>query len=147
MAKVRDALAAAGVDEGNYCGHSFRIGAATTAAKRGVEDSVIKTLGRWESTAYFQFAFLGNNLRDTPACWGRRDRTCVRVRCSLSNYVEFCSQVMWGEGPYGPSLGRAGGRFRPPSAPPPSLTSAGGGAHLSAKYYTRLGGLFVVQPR
>ena len=27
--------------------------------------------------------------------------------------------------------GRAGGRFRPPSAPPPSLTSAGGGAHLS----------------
>ena len=55
VARVRDALAAAGVDEGSYCGHSFRIGATTTAAKRGVEDSVIKTLGRWESTAYLQY--------------------------------------------------------------------------------------------
>ena len=52
MARVRDALAAAGVDEGSYCGRSFRIGAA---AKRGVEDSVIKTLGRWESTVYLQY--------------------------------------------------------------------------------------------
>ena len=33
-------------------GHSFRIGAATTAAEKGVEDSLIKTLGRWESNAY-----------------------------------------------------------------------------------------------
>ena len=55
VAQVRDALGAAGTNEGSYCGHSFRIGAATTAAARGVEDSVIKTLGRWESTAYLQY--------------------------------------------------------------------------------------------
>ena len=36
-------------------GHSFRIGAATTAALRGVEDSVIKMLGRWESSAYQRY--------------------------------------------------------------------------------------------
>ena len=52
---VRAALAAAGVDQTKYCGHSFRIGAATTAATKGIEDSVIKTLGRWESVAYLQY--------------------------------------------------------------------------------------------
>lgn len=49
---VRSALAGQGFDVLQYCGHSFRIGAATTAAQNGIEDSVIKTLGRWESTAY-----------------------------------------------------------------------------------------------
>ena len=55
VAQVRAALTTAGIEEGSYCSHSFRIGAATTAAARGIEDSVIKTLGRWESTAYLQY--------------------------------------------------------------------------------------------
>lgn len=50
--EIRRALAAAGVDPKPYSGHSFRIGAATTAAKHGVEDSTIKMLGRWKSSAY-----------------------------------------------------------------------------------------------
>ena len=49
---VRDAVAASGVDASKYAGHSFRIGAATTAANSGVQDSLIKTIGRWESSAY-----------------------------------------------------------------------------------------------
>ena len=49
---VREALQSAGVDSSSYAGHSFRIGAATTAARQGVPDSTIKMLGRWESSAY-----------------------------------------------------------------------------------------------
>ena len=49
---VRAALNQVGVDSTQYAGHSFRIGAATTAAQRGVPESLIKTLGHWESSAY-----------------------------------------------------------------------------------------------
>ena len=49
--KVRRALQVAGVLSKPYSGHSFRIGAATTAARVGVEDSTIKMLGRWRSNA------------------------------------------------------------------------------------------------
>ena len=52
---VRAALEAAGVDHSKYCGHSFRIGAATVAAEKGVEDSVVKILGRWDSLAYLEY--------------------------------------------------------------------------------------------
>ena len=41
-----------GIKAEEYAGHSFRIGAATTAAKRGVQYSLIKTLGRWQSSVY-----------------------------------------------------------------------------------------------
>lgn len=52
MKRLREALTAAGFDASQYSGHSFRIGTATTAAAVGIEDSLIKTLGRWESSAY-----------------------------------------------------------------------------------------------
>ena len=37
---------------------SFRIGTVTTAAAVGVEDAVIKTLGRWQNSAYQQYVKL-----------------------------------------------------------------------------------------
>jgi hypothetical protein len=48
---LRQILAAAGVS-GNYSSHSFRIGAATVAARNGVPDHLIQALGRWTSNAY-----------------------------------------------------------------------------------------------
>ena len=44
VTEVRRALSEAGLPAQNYAGHSFRIGAATTAATLGVEDSTIQTL-------------------------------------------------------------------------------------------------------
>ena len=55
VAVVREALGKSGLDERKYCSHSFHIRAATTAASRGMEDCIIKTLGRWESVAYLQY--------------------------------------------------------------------------------------------
>ena len=50
--KVKAALQAANVNSESYSGHSFRIGAATTAAAAGVPADTIKMLGRWSSDAY-----------------------------------------------------------------------------------------------
>ena len=60
MDLVREALSEVGIEKSKYCGHSLRIGmaTATTAAAKGVDDSVIKTLGRWESIAYLQYVRL-----------------------------------------------------------------------------------------
>lgn len=52
VALVQKALASAGLDVSKYTGHSFRIGAATTALRAGISDAKIKMLGRWESSAY-----------------------------------------------------------------------------------------------
>ena len=52
---VREGLTKAGLPVMDYAGHSFRIGAATTAAVMGLEDSAIQTLGRWESSSYKRY--------------------------------------------------------------------------------------------
>lgn len=49
---LRAALRKAGYDDEKYAGHSFRIGAATTAAQCGIQDSLIQMMGRWRSNAY-----------------------------------------------------------------------------------------------
>lgn len=53
--QIRAILESVGAPQHQYAGHSFRIGAATTAAVAGVEDSTICTLGRWHSTAFLQY--------------------------------------------------------------------------------------------
>ena len=50
-ARLREILAGVGVS-GNFCSHSFRIGAAMVAARNGVPDHLIQALGHWCSSAY-----------------------------------------------------------------------------------------------
>ena len=52
---LHQALTASGIDASHFNGHSFWIGAATTAAKKGINDSLIMTLGRWRSTTYTRY--------------------------------------------------------------------------------------------
>ena len=52
---IRETLNSIGLQQDQYAGHSFRIGAATTAAAAGVQDSTIQTLGRWHSAAFLQY--------------------------------------------------------------------------------------------
>ena len=52
---IRELLGAMGLPQDQYAGHSFRIGAATTAAMKGVEDSTIQALGRWHSATFLLY--------------------------------------------------------------------------------------------
>ena len=51
---LRDILPSARV-QGNFSSHSFRIGAATVAARSGIPDHQIQALGRWTSSAYLSY--------------------------------------------------------------------------------------------
>ena len=53
--KVRDILSQAGIDSSLYAGHSLQIGAVSTTAANGVEDSLIQTLGHWKFSAYLTY--------------------------------------------------------------------------------------------
>ena len=52
---LRQLLVSLGYNTSKFSGHSFRIGAATSAAACGVEDHVIQTLGRWSSDSYIRY--------------------------------------------------------------------------------------------
>ena len=54
-AKIREALRSLGLPKEDFAGHSFRIRAATAAASAGIEDSVIRTMGRWSSSAFLAY--------------------------------------------------------------------------------------------
>jgi hypothetical protein len=51
----RDTLMKIGIDPQAFSGHSFRIGAATSAAAAHIEDHLIKVLGRWSSDSYCRY--------------------------------------------------------------------------------------------
>ena len=44
-----------GLNPARYKGHSFRIGAASHAADRGLSDAQIRVLGRWKSNAFHRY--------------------------------------------------------------------------------------------
>lgn len=52
---------ALGLEEKEFSSHSFRIGAATEAARCGLDDDTVKCIGRWESQRY--------QIYVRPTCW------------------------------------------------------------------------------
>lgn len=52
---VNQALTLQGMNSSGITGHSFRIGAATAAARAGLQDSRIQELGRWHSSAFTRY--------------------------------------------------------------------------------------------
>ena len=50
--QLRQALIFCGLDSAKYKSHSFRIGAASWAAEKGLPDAQIRHLGRWKSDAF-----------------------------------------------------------------------------------------------
>ena len=53
--KVKSSLQRLGHNPSLYNGHSFSIGAATSAAKAQVSDHLIRVLGRWSSDCYIRY--------------------------------------------------------------------------------------------
>jgi len=49
------AIKRCGLNPARYKGHSFRIGAASHAADRGMSDAQIRALGRWKSNAFLRY--------------------------------------------------------------------------------------------
>ena len=52
---IKNVIANLGLPSDKYSGHSFRSGAATTAAKSNVPDHLIQTMGRWSSNCYQRY--------------------------------------------------------------------------------------------
>ena len=57
---LKELLTKLNYDETLYSGHSFRTGAATSAAD--VEDHIIQALGRWNSNCYFRYIRTDQNI-------------------------------------------------------------------------------------
>ena len=55
---MRLGLLRANLPADKYVGHSFWIGAATTAVSAGIKDSIIQTLGRWQNSSYLLYVQL-----------------------------------------------------------------------------------------
>ena len=64
---IRAALEYHGKEVNRYSLHSFRIGAASTAAEVSLPDSLIKSLGRWHSNCYQHYRRISTkHLKQVP---------------------------------------------------------------------------------
>lgn len=68
--EVRNLLEKGGIKPSDYAGHSFRIGAATTAAAKKIPVWLIKSMGRWASNCYEMYVQTPAKhlLRHQPNC-------------------------------------------------------------------------------
>ena len=55
LSLLHQALSDLGYNHSQFNGHSFRIGAATSASHAAIPDHLIKTMGRWSSDCYVRY--------------------------------------------------------------------------------------------
>ena len=96
VAKLREVLTTIRVDQSQYAGHSFRIGAATAAAMAGLEESTIRTLGRWNSDAFMLY------IRIPSLHLAKLTSTCTLTTLGVCGGNQF------------PPLGGGVSRYTPP---------------------------------
>ena len=78
-AQLSACLEHAGYDPGLYKCHSFRIGAATSAATRSFTDRQTQTMGRWKSAAFKRYIHIIN----CPFT-GAAAAACLGFMCTIS---------------------------------------------------------------
>ena len=90
------ALKYCNLDSAKYKGHSFRIGAATHAAKRTFSDSRVRALGRWSSNAFRKYIRLTGGFLSLSLTFALPRVVCPCVRmlqslcCQLATlYLEY----------------------------------------------------------
>ena len=89
------------LDPQAYAGHRFHIGAATAAARAGLEDSVIQSLGRWSSGAFLRYI---RTTRDRLATYSRLSECAEQIllvlgRCNRGLSVTLAGWDSWEESP------------------------------------------------
>lgn len=87
---LRIQLKKAGINQADYCSYIFRIGAAMTAAEKGIEDSLIKALGQWKSVAHTNntYAFRLNGWLVFQPYWPNcGDVIIITVRLNTTQYT------------------------------------------------------------
>ncbi len=93
--KTRQLLSQAGFQASNFAGHSYRIGAATTAASAKLPSWLIKTLGRWSSDCYERYIRTPPSTLLNVSATLAKDLSCIYVINKQTKYLHFTS---WEEG-------------------------------------------------
>ena len=74
VSQIQSTLSSAGIHGSSFNGHSFHIGAATTASAAGIPEATIKVLGRWKSMVYQQYVRSSSSMLASMV-------PCIRLHC------------------------------------------------------------------
>lgn len=87
--RLKKMVAALGIDDSGFSGHSFRRGGATSLAAAGVPDHIIQTMGRWRSLAYQAYTVPSPEaLEEAAARMSRAPGTSGDLRASHSEQTQ-----------------------------------------------------------